>query len=245
MAHYLDEGIALRTYKLGEADRIVTFLTPEHGKVRAVAKGVRKTKSRIGARVEPLSHVSMMCWKGRELDVVSQVEVLDHFRAIREDLDRLASAMTMLEIADHVSLEHHPSPELFALVLNALRELDRSNSPYLLGAFCFKLLALEGVAPSLEQCDRCGEDRELVAFDTTIGGFVCAGCRRGNSVSPEVLELVRAVFNGRLAAVLREPSHEHAGAFGHLATIAVERHLERRLRSTRQFLSEVGSTTGQ
>ena len=104
MALYRDVGVVLRTMRLGEADRIVTIVTPEHGKVRAVAKGVRKTKSRIGARVEPLSHVSLLCWRGRELDVVTQVEVLDSFRAIREDLDRLTPALTMLEIVDQLAV---------------------------------------------------------------------------------------------------------------------------------------------
>src|SRR6185312_13551457 len=101
---YRDSAIVLRTMRLGEADRIVTFLTPEHGKVRAVAKGVRKTKSKIGARVEPPSHVALLCWRGRELDVVSQAETLDTFRAVREDLDLFGRAMSMLEVADQVAL---------------------------------------------------------------------------------------------------------------------------------------------
>lgn len=219
--------------RLGEADRIVTFVTPEHGKVRAVAKGVRKTKSRIGARVEPLSHVSLMCWRGRELDVVSQVEVLDSFRAVRENLDRLSPAMTMLEIADQVALERHPAPQLFSLLLGALQELERAESPYLLGAFCFKLLAVEGVGPSLDRCTHCGEQAVLVAFDSSEGGFVCASCRRGLGVSPEVLEMVGAALNGKLAWLLREPESDTSQAFERLATTAVEGHLDRRLRSRR------------
>ena len=222
--------------RLGEADRIVTFVTKDHGKIRAVAKGVRKTKSRIGARVEPLSHVALLCWRGRELDVVTQVEVIDSFRTVREDLERLSPAMTMLEITDQLALERHPAPELFSLLLGALKELDRSYSPYLLGAFCFKVLGLEGVAPSLEQCHRCGESRPLVAFDAEEGGFVCANCRRGLAVSPEVFETVRAVLSGGLARVLREGDDGLARAFEHLATTAVERHLDRRLRSTRHLL---------
>lgn len=221
--------------RLGEADRIVTFVTPEHGKVRAVAKGVRKTKSRIGARVEPLSHVSLLCWRGRELDVVTQVEVLDSFRAVREDLDRLAPATTMLEIADQVALERQPAPQLFALLLGALLELERADSAYLLGAFCFKLLAIEGVGPSLERCAHCGQSGPLVAFDPSEGGFVCSSCRRGIGVSSDVLETVRAALGGKLAWLLRQPRDETSAAFERLATTAVEHHLDRRLRSTRQL----------
>src|SRR3954447_8752125 len=94
---YRDQGIVLRTIKLGEADRIVSMVTLGHGKVRAVAKGVRKTKSRFGARLEPLSHVSVLLYSGRELDIVTQAESIDHFRAIREDLSRMSSGMALLE----------------------------------------------------------------------------------------------------------------------------------------------------
>ena len=84
-----DEGIVLRTYKLGEADRIVVFLTKARGKVRAVAKGVRKTKSKFGSRLEPMSHCVLQLYEGRELDIVTQAESIDNFRAVREDLDRI------------------------------------------------------------------------------------------------------------------------------------------------------------
>ena len=87
MALYRDHGIVLRTHKLDEADRIITFMTERHGKVRAVAKGVRKTKSKFGARLEPTSHVALQLYEGRELDIVTQAESVDHFKAIREDLD--------------------------------------------------------------------------------------------------------------------------------------------------------------
>ncbi len=91
MGLYRDQGVVLRTYKLGEADRIVVILTRGHGKVRAVAKGVRKTKSRFGGRLEPASHVDLLLYEGRgELDIVTQAESIDHFRALRDDLDRLA-----------------------------------------------------------------------------------------------------------------------------------------------------------
>src|SRR3954463_16403733 len=100
---YRDHAIVLRTIKLGEADRIITLVTLGHGKVRAVAKGVRKTKSRFGARLEPLTHVSLLLYAGRELDIVTQAETVDHFRTIRETLPRMSSAMALLEAVDQVS----------------------------------------------------------------------------------------------------------------------------------------------
>src|SRR5487761_1068136 len=113
MANYRDSAVVVRTIRLGEADRIITMLTSEHGKVRAVAKGVRKVKSRIGARLEPLTHVDLLCWRGRELDIVSQVEVLDVFKDIRGDLERLGAAMTMVEIVDQSTVDHQHAPELY------------------------------------------------------------------------------------------------------------------------------------
>lgn len=238
MAQYRDEGVVIRTIRLGEADRIVTMVSPEHGKIRAVAKGVRKTKSRIGARLEPLSHVSLLCWQGRELDVVTQVELIDAFRPVREDLHRLGAAMTMLEVVEQFSLEHHPMPELFTMLVRALETLERSGAPMLLGAFCWKVLALEGFAPIVDGCARCGQDGELVAFDAADGGFLCRRCRRGQAVSPGAVELVRRVLGGGLAGVLSEPAGATAQEMEHLATSAIELHLDRRLRTIRHHLTE-------
>jgi DNA repair protein RecO (recombination protein O) len=235
MALFSDEAIALRTLRLGEADRIVTFVTPEHGKVRAVAKGVRRTKSRIGARVEPLSHVSMLCWRGRELDVINQVEVIDSFRNIRDDLDRMGPALSMLEITDQIALERQAAPAQFALLLGALRSLDDSYSPFLLGAFCFKLLAIEGVGASLASCATCGSPGPLVAFDAGEGGLLCSAHRRGQAVSAEVVAVCQEATSGGLARLLAREDSPLARSFEQLAVTAVEHHLDRRLRSARHL----------
>ena len=105
MPLYRDVGVVLRTYKLGEADRIVVLCTQGRGKVRAVAKGVRKTKSRFGSRLEPGSHVSLQLYEGRELDIVSQAELVESQQALRDDLDRLGRAAAILEAVDQVSQE--------------------------------------------------------------------------------------------------------------------------------------------
>ena len=236
MAHFSDEAIALRAIRLGETDRIVTFLTRENGKVRAVAKGVRRPKNRIGSRVEPLSHVTMMCWRGRELDTISQVELVESFRAIRSDLDRMGPAITMLEIVDQVALERHESEELFAMLLGALRALDRRASPALLGAFCFKLLALEGVGPIVDRCVNCEGDGPFVAFDASIGGLLCASCRRGQSISGEVIDYLQILAGGGLARLLEEPAGQTSVAFERLGVQTVEHHLGRRLRSAHSAL---------
>lgn len=221
----------LRTTKLGEADRIVTFVTPAHGKVRAVAKGIRKPKSKLAGRLEPLTHVSMLCWKGRELDIVSQVEVIDHFRAIRDDLDRMPAAFTMLEAVDLVAVERQPMPQLFKSLTGALHTLAEGPSPVLLGAFLFRLLALEGFGAVTEACAACEEAAPLVAYDEHAGGFLCRSCRSGQAVTPETVELVRQILGGQLRRALAAPASRATAEVERLATATMEYHLDRRLRS--------------
>lgn len=231
MSLYRDHGIALRTHKLGEADRIVTFMTERHGKVRAVAKGVRKTKSKFGARLEPPTHVALQLYEGRELDIVTQAEAVDHFRAIREDLDRLTRAVTMLEAADQLALEREPNPDLYRMLLGALRALADQNSPLVVAGFHWKVLALEGFRPIVEHCAVCEAEQGLVAFDADVGGLLCTDHRQGTRVSPDAVALLQAILGGRLAAALAAPASPATHEVDHLATRAMEHHLERRLRS--------------
>jgi len=230
VALYRDQGIVLRTYKLGEADRIVSFMTERHGKVRAVAKGVRKTKSKFGARLEPPTHVALQLYEGRELDIVTQAESIDHFRAIREDLDRLTRAVTMLEAVDQLSLEREPNPELYRMLVGGLRTIADRNSALMVAAFHWKLLALEGFRPIVEHCAMC-DVTELVAFDPEVGGLLCAEHRRGTRVSPDAVRMLQDILGGRLAVALDEPPSPATHEVDHLATRVMEHHLERRLRS--------------
>lgn len=231
MGLYRDHGIVLRTHKLGEADRIVAFYTAGHGKVRAVAKGVRKTTSKFGARLEPTSHVAVQFYEGRNLDIVTQVETVDHFRSIREDLDRFARASAMLEAVDQVSEEASPSAALYQLLLRALRTLSARSSDLVVAGFFWKLLALEGLRPSVEACVRCGATDDLVAFDVGEGGVLCRGCRRGTAISPEAVMLLQQILGGQLGAALDAPPSPATAEVEVLATRALEHHLERRLRS--------------
>ncbi len=237
MSQLRDNGVVLRTYKLGEADRILVVMTEAHGKVRAVAKGVRKTGSKFGARLEPMSHVALMLWQGRsDLMTVNQVEVLEHHWHIREDLDRLTSAMGMLEVVDQVAQEDHEDQAVFETLVRALRTMDNTevNPTLIAPAFFLRVLELEGAAPLLDACASCGEeDVELVAFDLSEGGALCRSCRRGRPLSPEALSLVRRILGGELGGVLSGPPPPGAAEVAELATSAMEAHLDRRLRSVR------------
>ncbi|HEV3401070.1 MAG TPA: DNA repair protein RecO [Acidimicrobiales bacterium] len=234
MGLYRDEGVVLRTLRLGDSDRIVTFLTRGRGKVRAVAKGVRKTKSRFGGRLEPLGHVAMLLYEGRELDVVTQAESLEHFRLVRDDLDRLAKAHVLLEVTDNVAQERQANPRLYQMLVGALRALAAHDSPLLVPAYILKVLASEGAQPVIDGCAGCGADGPAAGFDLTQGGVLCLDCARRASaapVSPEALDLVRRVLTGDLVGALNSVPGPATVEVDRLATRAFEHHVERRLRS--------------
>jgi DNA repair protein RecO (recombination protein O) len=231
MSLYHDQGVVLRTHKLGEADRIVTLLTKGHGKVRAVAKGVRKTKSRFGGRLEPTSHVRLLLYEGRELDIVTQAESIDHFRAIRDDLDRLGQAVSMLEAADQLALEREPNPRIYDMLVGALRTLAAQGSPLVVPAFFLKLLALEGFRPQVESCLVCGDEGPLVAWAIEDGGLRCGAHRQGTALSGEAVTVLQDILGGRLGAALGQAQGPVVAEVDHLAIRALEHHLERRLRS--------------
>jgi DNA repair protein RecO (recombination protein O) len=229
---YRERGVVLRTIKLGEADRIVT---EGRGKVRAVAKGVRKTKSRFGARLEPLTHVSLLLYEGRgDLDTITQAETVEAFRAVREDLDRLTQATALLEAVDHLVQEKEENPRLLQMLLGALRTLEAGAAPLVVPAFFWKLLAQEGFRPLLDECASCGstDDDDLRAFDLEVGGVLCRSCAHGAlRLSPAGLALLRRVLGGDLVTVLAEPASQAGYEVEALGTRALEVHVERRMRS--------------
>ena len=227
-----DQGVVLRTWKLGEAHRIISLFTRDRGKIRAVAKGVRRTRSKFGARLEPASHVAVQLYEGRsELGIVTQAETLDRFAGLRSDLHRFAEASAMLEAVSQVAPDADPNPRLYEMLVRALRTLDEHGSELVLGAFFWKLLALEGFEPVVTECVSCGAEAGLCAFDPDEGGLLCSTCRRGRAVGPEAIELLQLVLGGRLAEALARPTSPATHEVGQLAQAALEHHLERRLRS--------------
>ncbi len=232
---YRDTGVVLRTYKLAESDRIIVLLTEGHGKIRAVAKGVRKTHSKFGARLEPMSHVRLLLHEGRELDIVNQVESVDSLAPLRADLDHITQGMAVLEAVDQMSLDREPNPQLYRMLVGVLRTISVSESPLVVPAFFWKLLTLEGVRPELDVCVRCGETEPLVAFDMDHGGVLCRTCRTGAPISAAALELMRMILGGQMNAALAAPMSSATHEVNNHATRAVEHHIERRLRSVAVF----------
>jgi DNA repair protein RecO (recombination protein O) len=235
---YRDEGVVLRTYKLAESDRIVVLMTAAHGKVRAVAKGVRKTKSKFGARLEPMSHVRLLLYRGRELDIVSQAESIEPLSPMLSSLDRASQGIAAIEAVDQLALEREPNPRLYRMAVGVLRTIAARPSPLNVSAFYWKLLAAEGLEPQLDACVRCGEygpDVTFVSFDVNEGGVHCRNCRTGTSISAAALAIMRDILGGRLneALALDESSATHEVST--LATRALEHHIERRLKAVAMF----------
>ena len=236
MALYHDRGVVLRTYKLGEADRIVSILTRGHGKVRAVAKGVRKTKSRFGGRLEPVSHVDLLMYEGRgELDIVSQAETVDAFRPLRDDLDRLARAIALLEATDQLAMEREVNGRLYEMLVGALRTLADRDAPLVVPGFLLKALALEGYRPQVEACVACGVEEPLVSWAMEEGGLRCTSHRQGPAISPEAVTVLQDMLGGRLGAALSETRPPVVSEVDHLVVRTFEHHVERRLRSMGTF----------
>jgi DNA repair protein RecO (recombination protein O) len=231
-----EQGIVLRSIKLGEADKIITIMTQGAGKVRAVAKGIRKTTSRFGARLEPFTHVDLLLYRGRSsLDIVNQVEIISPHRAVREDLGLFAAGETMLEAVDKVGEEHERNVRLFLLLLAGMRALEtRPAEPASVAeSFMLKLLSLLGFHPSLTACAVCGA-REPTLFSSGQGGAVCSACAEYDAepVGPDVLALLSRLGSADLveAGAFVPDERVRRQARGYLYAFA-EYHLERRMRS--------------
>jgi DNA repair protein RecO (recombination protein O) len=233
MALRHDQGIVLRGYPFGEADRVVVLLSPNHGKIRTVAKGVRKTKSRFGGRLEPFTHVDLVLYEGRNLDTITQVAVLEHFPRLRSDLDAVVTAGTMVEAADTVAQEDEPAIRLFLLLQRGLKTLETGErSPDLITAFLLKLADVVGVAPSLLQCASCGRTENLHRFSFGAGGSICDRCRVEGAVKLRdgVTEYLATLAGSELMALPPLDTGLSGEAMG-IARRFVEYHLDRKLTS--------------
>ena len=176
MPTYRDEGIVLRTQKLGEADRIITLLTRRNGRIRAVARGVRKTSSRIGARLEPFNHVDVQLYEGKSLDNVTQVETIDAMGGrLADDYARWTAGTAMLETAERLSAEERePNVQQYALLVSGLRSMaaGEHEPTLILDSYLLRSLAVAGWSPSFDACARCAQP-------VTASGIQRSGRRNG------------------------------------------------------------------
>ena len=236
MPVFRDEAIVLRTHKLGEADRIVTLLTRRHGRVRAVAKGVRRTSSRFGARLEPFTLIDLQAYIGRSLDTVNQVETIAAYGAqLVDDYPRWTAGQAMLEATERLTPEERqPAPQQFLLLVGALKALvdGEHDAPLVLDAYLLRSLAVAGWAPSFGDCARCGAPGPHRWFAVTGGGSLCDSCRIPGCVapSPVALHLLGALLAGDWAAADTSEAKQRREASGIVAA-QVQWHLERQLKA--------------
>jgi len=233
MALRHDEGIVLRGFPFGEADRIVVLLSPHSGKMRTVAKGIRKTKSRFGGRLEPFSHVDLVVYEGKGLDVITQVDTLASFPRLRSDFDRVGAASTMTEAVDAVAQEGQSSVSLFELLRAGLTALEQGPMHSdIVTAFLLQLASVVGVAPALDSCALCGRTVDLDRFGLQAGGAVCSRCHPDGAVRIRggVTEYLAGLATAELANLPPVDPVMTVDAMG-LTRRFVEFHLEHRLAS--------------
>jgi DNA repair protein RecO (recombination protein O) len=176
---YQTEAIVLKRIKLGEADRILTLYTADLGKIKAVAKGTRRPKSKLGGHVELLTHSLLMLARGRNLDIITQAQTIDNFLALKDDLGRISYSLYILELVDSFTAEHIENRRLFSLLLDTLHRLSQAeDGESVLRYFELHLLDHLGYRPRLQQCAGCDAPLQPATnfFSSSQGGALCHDC---------------------------------------------------------------------
>ncbi|HEY8741443.1 MAG TPA: DNA repair protein RecO [Candidatus Dormibacteraeota bacterium] len=247
MAIYAAEAVVLRKVDYGEADRILTLLTRERGKVPAIAKSVRKARSRMSGQLDVFAHGKMLLAEGKSMDVVTQFQRITENSALGADLKRAAVASVVVEVADKIMEERHAAPEMFTLVVDGLRHLsDRETPPLMeLADFLSRVLAELGYTPEVSRCARCGGPlgEEGLAFSALAGGIVCLGCSHhdmpARSVSSRTVKILRVLACGDRDLFFRLRLEEADNrAIESVLEAQLEHHLDRQLKSI-DFLRRV------
>lgn len=236
MSLYRDTGIVLRVHKLGEADRIITLLTRQRGIIRAVAKGVRKTTSRFGGRLEPFMHVDLQLAEGRSLDIITQAETVNAFsKSLGSDYAAYTAGTAMLETAERLVQEDgEPAVAQFQLLTGALRALTegRMTPSLILDSYQLRALSIAGYAPTFDGCARCGEEGPHRNFHAASGGMLCDDCRVAGSAAPSpfTVTLLAGLLSGDWPTVATSDERSRREASG-MVSAYLSWHLERGLRS--------------
>lgn len=207
---YNTEAIVLRTSSLGEADRLFTLLTPQMGKLRATARGVRKPTSKLGGHLDPLTRSSLTINRGRNLDTIASADTLETFPLVKEDLERLSLAIYVVELVDAFSPEEAYNPQVYELFLETLRTLGTVSSPDVaLRYFELHLLQSTGFAPTLDRCVECHEQvlPGYHLFSTAASGILCPACRTSQAqaapISVDALKTLRFLSSQPMHSAMR------------------------------------------
>ena len=236
MTLYRDHAIVLRTHKLGEADRIITLFTRDHGRIRAVAKGVRRTKSKFGARLEPGSYVDCQIYTGKGMEIITQAEAIENYGdTLSQDYQRWTILHAIIEAVEKFTLnEYEKSSEQFALMHGAINALAQgSYDPSLiLDAYLLRALSLAGFAPSLSTCSVCEKPGPHRYFSMMGGGSICDDCKTSAAATPDpqTLDLMDALMNSDWKTAVNAELRNRREASGLIAAY-LQWHLEYGLRT--------------
>ncbi|MSQ29320.1 MAG: DNA repair protein RecO [Dehalococcoidia bacterium] len=244
------EAIVLRHRRLGEADRIVTLLTPLRGKVDAVAKGALRPRSKLAGHLEPLTRVDVLLAHGRTLDVVTQAQMLDGLPALHADLDRLSMAMYLLELTDRLTLDRpgddgRSQQPLYELLQASLVRIARGDGLHLAArSFEIALLELSGFRPEWRVCVGCGTEvsADRANWSPLAGGVICPDCQRLHpeavAIEANALKVLRAIQDGPYEEAARiRLGPELAGAIERVMHTLMRATTERALGSA-QFVAD-------
>ena len=225
------QAVVLKSMKFRDTSKIVTFYTRDYGKLKAVAKGARDTKSKFGAALEPMTHVGLVIYKkqNRDLQLISQCDILSFYKRIHSEIQRMSTALTMVELMDRVTHHEEENAGLFSLIIDCLEALEKSegNFQLLLPVFELRMASQLGYAPSLEKCANCGkalqtfDPKDLGMFQVTKGAVLCPIClerpsetgmlgdvrfQGGRKASMKTLNVLRMFLEERLDSI---PSIEY------------------------------------
>lgn len=215
MPLYKANAIVLRSWDLGESDRIVSLYTMEFGKIRVVAKGVRRISTRFGSSTLPFTCIKVMFYgnERNELKTISQTEIVKSFQGIRESLEGILYGSVLLELTEHLINGTHRDERIFRLILKYLTWIEHETGGIILYSFCFKLLCMLGFRPSLSNCVVCRQVSPVIGnkvwFSREDGGIICPACLRERqeaiSVPCEVIELTKRLISERVEGLQAYP----------------------------------------
>jgi len=198
--------LVLRKTKLGETDLILNLLAADGRQVRAVAKGARKPRGKLGARVEPFTVLDVLLHTGRSLEILAEAETVASHDAIRADYDRAVAGSVVLDVLDKISVEGQAEPQLFDMAVVTLEVMDDApvgSLDLLVSAFLLKALAMHGYRPALDACASCGGALGAgMSFSVEAGGALCAACGSGGlALDPDARALMRTLMRARMSEV--------------------------------------------
>lgn len=231
-------ALILKTMDFKETDALVTLFSRDLGKIKAIAKGVKKPRSSLRGLLQPFCCSSLYLVTSGDMYLVTQGKIVSFFGGIREDLQRTLNAVYLMELLDKSLADRDPNPALFDFTVKVLEAMNSGlNSTLLMRLYEIKLLTLLGYAPVLKRCSNCGSEEGLAAFSVEIGGALCEACRRGVkdlTVSGAALKALNALQERGIEMAMRlKVSRMVEGEMEKILDTCLEHHLERSLQVKR------------